>query len=214
MTGMTDSEQQSGPFLEVDSGQIAWITFDDPGRRLNVLDESVMLRLSAAARRGRSAPGQRIRSGGRDSQRQDREFHRRCGHRGHRGHRRRRRRARDRADRAGRLPEGRRPLRYPPWRRSTGSAWAEGSSWRWPATFGSVLIASIDQDRAPRGAAGHSARLGRHHAAPSTHRPPSRPGPSTHGQEVGQPSGPEARLFRRCAPGRDVLLRSGGRMPS
>jgi len=34
-----------GPFLEIGEGGIAWITFDDPGRKLNVLTETVMINL-------------------------------------------------------------------------------------------------------------------------------------------------------------------------
>ncbi len=43
---MSDSPNRRSPLLNVDSDGLAWVTFADPDRRLNVLDEEVMARLS------------------------------------------------------------------------------------------------------------------------------------------------------------------------
>lgn len=44
---MSDTSVRRSPLLTVDSDGIAWITFADPDRRVNVLDEDVMARLAA-----------------------------------------------------------------------------------------------------------------------------------------------------------------------
>jgi 3-hydroxyacyl-CoA dehydrogenase/enoyl-CoA hydratase/3-hydroxybutyryl-CoA epimerase len=43
---MSDTPSGSGPLLQVDESGVAWITFDDPGRRHNILTEEVMRTLA------------------------------------------------------------------------------------------------------------------------------------------------------------------------
>jgi 3-hydroxyacyl-CoA dehydrogenase/enoyl-CoA hydratase/3-hydroxybutyryl-CoA epimerase len=43
---MSDSPPRRSPLLNIDSDGIAWVTFADPDRRMNVLDEEVMARLA------------------------------------------------------------------------------------------------------------------------------------------------------------------------
>ena len=53
----------SGPYLEVDQNEIAWVTFDDPERRLNVLDERVMRGLADVVEEiGRLAAAAQVRT--------------------------------------------------------------------------------------------------------------------------------------------------------
>ena len=64
---------QTSPTFEVEQDGVGWITFDDPTRPVNVLDEPVMRRLADAVREARDAAGEGrvrvvvIRSGKSDS---------------------------------------------------------------------------------------------------------------------------------------------------
>ena len=44
----TQSQGSTNPFFEVDEDGIGWLTFDDPNRKLNILDEPIMRRLADA----------------------------------------------------------------------------------------------------------------------------------------------------------------------
>ena len=44
----TQSRGSTNPFFEVDEDGIGWLTFDDPNRKLNILDEPIMRRLADA----------------------------------------------------------------------------------------------------------------------------------------------------------------------
>ena len=54
MSSETDPATEPSPTLSIDDDKVAWITFDDPERPLNVLDEGVMRRLAEAVDRVRA----------------------------------------------------------------------------------------------------------------------------------------------------------------
>ena len=51
----SDTPLDTGPILEIDELGIGWITFDDPGRKLNVLTEAVMRRFGEEVARATAA---------------------------------------------------------------------------------------------------------------------------------------------------------------
>ena len=180
------------PSFVIDADGVGTITFDDPDRSLNVLTEAVMLRFGEALDEARAAARTGADEGARHPERKAGVVHRRCGHRCHRLARGSGTRRRDDPGRTEHLRRHRltpRPDGRCDPRRLRGRRGGDGARLRLPGPDG----LGPHDDEPPRGAAGHPACVGRHHAAPPTRRPP---GGARHAAHREEGPGPEGTPYR------------------